>query len=57
MIGVLSRQKGNRSMADAEDECVEIMEVDNPENEPSTSKTVTYRTGTEIKKSHHNLPW
>jgi len=44
-------------MADGGSECDEIMVVDSPENEPSTSKTVTSGQVTEIKKSHHNLPW
>jgi len=44
-------------MTDDGGECVEIMVVDSLENEPSTSKTVTFGQVTEIKKSHHNLPW
>lgn len=43
-------------MADGGSECVEIMVVDSPD-EPSTSKTVKSGQVTEIKKSHHNLPW
>jgi hypothetical protein len=56
-IGVLARQKGKGRMEGGGDECVEIMEVDSPENESTTSKTVTAGQVTEIKKSHHNLPW
>jgi hypothetical protein len=44
-------------MADGGGECVEIMVVDSPENEPTTSKTVMSGQVTDIKKSHHSLPW
>jgi hypothetical protein len=44
-------------MADENDGIVEIMEVDNLENEPSTSKAANSTQPTEIKKRHYNLPW
>jgi hypothetical protein len=56
VIGVFSRQKENRSMAGSKDKCVEVMEVNICESEPSTSKAGATQQA-EVRKSHHNLPW
>jgi len=57
VIGDISRPNRNWSMADSKGDCVEIMEVDNCESKPSTSKEVTSSQPTEVKKSQRNLPW
>lgn len=49
--------KKERSMAGEDDGVEEIMEIDNCENEPSTSTAANTTQPTEIKKSHYNLPW